>query len=350
MDRPPRPRRPGAAGQQKNHVTLALTGDVMLGRLVDQALAAVGPSHPWGDALPLLRAADLTLVNLECAIATGGAPWARTPKVFHFRTGLAGLYALQAAGVDCVYLANNHVLDYEVEGLLETLANLDAGGIARVGGGRDLAEAAQPALLEAGGVRVGVLSCSDNEPGWAAGAATPGINYLPVSKDEAHFQRVREGIAAARATGADLVIFANHWGPNMRLRPPADFREFAHAVVDAGADIYVGHSAHVLQGVEYYRGRPIFYDLGDFVDDYAVDPDLRNDLSALVLLTVGRQGLASVELLPVRIDACQVNLATGPDFEAIATRLIELSGELGTAMARRGERLAVLAPRRAPPD
>jgi len=322
-------------------VTLALTGDVMLGRLVDQAMLAEGPYYPWGNMLPLLRNADLTLVNLECVVASGGQPWTRWPKVFHFRAGYVALDALKVAGVDFVSLANNHVLDYEEEALLEMLGHLTVNGIAWAGAGRNRAEAARPAILEASGIRLGVLSFTDNEPGWGATDTTPGTNYLRVTVDEPDFARVREGVAQARRLGADLVILSNHWGPNMRLRPTAEFRRFAQAAVDAGVDLYIGHSAHVMQGVEVYHGKPIIYDAGDFVDDYAVDAELRNDLSALILATVSRRGVERLELVPTAIDLCQVNRASGEDYALIADRLRELSGELGTRIVDGGNRLTV---------
>ena len=337
---------PGEAAERER-ITLALTGDVMLGRLVAPILETEGTQFPWGDVLPLLAGADLTLINLECVIARGGRPWARWPKAFHFRAGLAALDALQAAGVDFVSLANNHVLDFEEEALLEMLGHLDARGIAHAGAGRDAAEAERPALLEAKGIRVGVLAFTDNEPGWAATPTTPGINYLPVSLEEAHFGRVRRAVRGMRAQGADVVVFSNHWGPNMRLRPTDEFRRFARAVMDEGVDVYLGHSAHVLQGIEVYQGRPIFYDAGDFVDDYAVDPYLRNDLSALILLTAGRRGVEKIELVPVAIDFCQVNQAAGADFAFVAERLRWLSAELGTTVARADARLEVGLSRRA---
>ncbi|MDA8218194.1 MAG: CapA family protein [Dehalococcoidales bacterium] len=328
-------------------ITMALAGDVMLGRLVNDALDLGGPRYPWGDTLPLLRQADLTLINLECVIASRGRPWIRTPKVFHFRASPVGIAVLQAAGVDYVSLANNHVLDYEEEALLEMLDRLDAAGIARAGAGHNLAEASAPAVLEASGVRIGVLSFTDNEPVWLASETRPGINYLPALADERYFGRVRQGIAEARRRGADLVVLSNHWGPNMRVRPTPEFRRFAHAAVDAGVDIYVGHSAHVLQGVEIYGGKPIFYDAGDFVDDYAVEPQLRNDLSALFLLTVGRQGVERIEAVPTAIDFCQVNLAAGPEFDWVAERLRLLSGEMGTDIVRKADRLEVATARAA---
>jgi poly-gamma-glutamate synthesis protein (capsule biosynthesis protein) len=127
----------------------------------------------------------------------------------------------------------------------------------------------------------------------------------------------------------------------MLSRPSAEFQRFARATIDAGADLYLGHSAHVLQGIEVYRGKPIFYDAGDFVDDYAVDPELRNDRSALILCDLGVTGVKAVCLLPTLIDDCQVNLATGDDFAAVATRLQRLSAESGTRLEVNGTAIEV---------
>jgi poly-gamma-glutamate capsule biosynthesis protein CapA/YwtB (metallophosphatase superfamily) len=134
--------------------TLALTGDVMLGRLANDALVRCGPAHPWGNTLPALCAADLAIVNLECVIARGGRPWTRWPKVFHFRADPVALTALRLAGIDGVMLANNHVLDYGEDALLEMLGLLEQSGMAYAGAGRCDEEARRPALLEARGLRV----------------------------------------------------------------------------------------------------------------------------------------------------------------------------------------------------
>src|SRR5205823_902414 len=154
-------------------------------------------------------------------------------------------------------LANNHVLDYEEEALLEMLGLLEQGGIAYAGAGRYDAEARRPALLEARGLRVGVVAFTDNEPGWAATPTTPGTNWISITLEEQSLAPVREGISRARVEGAELVIVSMHWGPNMVQHPSPLFRAFAHAVMDAGADIFHGHSAHIFQGIEIYQGRPI---------------------------------------------------------------------------------------------
>jgi poly-gamma-glutamate synthesis protein (capsule biosynthesis protein) len=320
-------------------ISIALAGDVMLGRGVNMALRQDGAAWPWGNVLPFLKESDLSIINLECVIASSGRPWSRWRKVFHFRADPVAVRSLLLAGIDGVVLANNHVLDYEEEAFLEMLDLLDRHNIAHVGAGRNIDEARRPVLLDTQGLRVGLVSFTDNEPGWIATEFTPGTNWIDISLKESSLKPVRDCIDQARTGGADLVIFSIHWGPNMVERPSALFRKFAHAVIDAGADVYHGHSAHVFQGIEIYQGRPMIYDAGDFVDDYAVDPRLRNDRGLLFLLQVAEKRVQQIELIPVRISDCQVNLATGEDKEAIADRIRDLSTEMGTKIMPGKERL-----------
>src|ERR671917_1770452 len=317
-------------------ITLTLIGDVMLGRGVNETLHAAHPEEPWGDVLPLLHSADLRIVNLECAITGHKEPWRRTHKVFHFRADPLAIEVLRAARIDACSLANNHTLDFEEQGLLDTLAHLEAAGIGYAGAGRDLEEAARPVLLEGG---VALAAFTDNEPPFAAAPGKPGTNYLPVSLEPEVLRRVEEAIEAAREAGANTVVFSNHWGPNMVERPREIFRRFARAVVDRGADVYYGHSAHVFQGVEIYRGKPILYDTGDFMDDYAVDPNLRNDRSFLFRVSVEGGDLRRLELFPVSLPYARVELAGGAEREAILDRMVSLSAEMGTTFDRHEDRL-----------
>ena len=317
-------------------ITLALTGDVMLGRGVNETLRSMRPEEPWGDVLPLLSSADLRILNLECAITEHRRPWSRTHKVFHFRADPLAIGVLTAARVDACSLANNHTLDFEEQGLLDTLVHLETAGIRYVGAGRNQEEAARPVLLEGG---VALVAFTDNEPPFAARPDKPGTNYLPVSLEPEVLRRVEEAIEAAREAGANTVVISNHWGPNMVERPKESFRRFARAVVDRGADVYYGHSAHVFQGVEIYRGKPILYDTGDFIDDYAVDPALRNDRSFLFCVSVEGGDLRRLELFPVALPYAKVELARGTEQGAILDRMVGLSAEMGTTFERREDRL-----------
>jgi poly-gamma-glutamate capsule biosynthesis protein CapA/YwtB (metallophosphatase superfamily) len=320
-------------------ITLALTGDVMLGRRVAEALNDhMLPEEPWGDVRPLLDAADLRIINLECAITDNEQPWIRTAKVFHFRAQPSAIETLRTARIDACSLANNHTLDFEEQGLLDTLEHLDAAGIRHAGAGRNQEEAADPAILTVPANhtrRAALLAFTDNEPSFAAGTDRPGTNYLPVSLRPGVLRRVERAVSAVRGMGVDTVIFSNHWGPNMVQRPKKIFRRFAHAVIDRGVDIYYGHSAHVFQGVEIYRGKPIIYDTGDFIDDYAVNPELRNDWSFLFQVSVVEGGFERLDLTPVKLSYARVDLATGGERETILNRMEGLSAEMGTVFTRR---------------
>lgn len=331
--------RPAADGELE--LELVLGGDVMLGRGVDAALAHHDPAWIWGDVGELIRAADLAHVNLECVIAARGAPF-QPPRVFYFRASPArAIAALRAAGIDSVTLANNHALDFGAEALLETLAHLERAGIAHAGAGGDRAAAAQPAWLSARDTRVAVLAYADHFPEYAATAAAAGTQLITVSRAPQHFAPIADAIAAARRQGADLVLFSIHWGPNLRTAPPPEFVAFARAVIDAGADIFHGHSAHVFQGIEIYRGRPILYDSGDLIDDYVVDPVVRNDLQLLFRLRYAGRVLQALELLPLKIEWRQVKRARGVDFDAVERLLGERSLPFGTRLRRDGESLRV---------
>jgi poly-gamma-glutamate capsule biosynthesis protein CapA/YwtB (metallophosphatase superfamily) len=153
-----------------------------------------------------------------------------------------------------------------------------------------LAVAAQP-----GSLSVKATTATFNPRCWKHPAGT---NYIQISLAEESLKVVKESIIKSRTTGADVVIFSIHWGPNMAERPSPLFREFAHAVMDAGADVFHGHSAHVFQGIEMHRGKPIIYDSGDFVDDYSVDPVLRNDRGLIFRLLVEEKQVKHLDCFP----------------------------------------------------
>jgi len=340
---PPSPTPTETPEEPSAQITLAFGGDVMLGRLVNEAIFFKGASYPWGDALSLLQEADLTLVNLECVIAESGEEF-QPPRAFYFRAHPRAIETLTSAGIDYVTLSNNHAMDFRAPALMETIALLDEHGIAHAGAGANLEEASRPALLEARGIKVGVVAFADHFVEYGATEDTPGTNIIPISLEEEHFRRVKESIQAARAAGADLVIFSIHWGPNMRHAPTPAFIEFAHAVMDAGADIFHGHSAHVFQGVEIYHGKPILYDTGDLVDDYYVSPLHRNDQQFLFLVTVTSKRVKRIELVPLLISHMQVNQAKGKAVDEICTRMMELSAAMGTKLRRQDDHLVINIP------
>ncbi|MBE0690306.1 MAG: CapA family protein, partial [Anaerolineae bacterium] len=219
---------------------LAFAGDVMLGRYVNKLLRRAPPGAVWGDTLPIFAAADARICNLECVLSDGGKPWTHTPKEFHFRSDAKNAAVLQAAHIDCVSIANNHVLDYDDDALREMLAVLDRARIAHAGAGTGR-EAWRPALVVRNDIRVGFLAFTDNEPIWAAQADRPGVCYLPVDVDDARAKALLARVAALREH-VDCLIVSAHWGSNWGYTPPSAHRQLAHALIDRGADVIFGHS------------------------------------------------------------------------------------------------------------
>jgi poly-gamma-glutamate synthesis protein (capsule biosynthesis protein) len=186
---------------------------------------------------------------------------------------------------------------------------------------------------------VDILALTDNEPSFAAAADRPGVWYLPVGASSAALDLLDGAVCRLRAEGADLVVLSLHWGPNMVETPPPAFRRFAQAIAALGVDLLHGHSAHVFQGVEQIGKSLILYDTGDFLDDYAVDPVLRNDWSFIFLVDVEGGRLARLRMLPVLLSYARTDLATGDAFERICQQMQERCMPLGTELRRTVEGL-----------
>lgn len=292
------------AATRDPEVVLAAAGDIMLDRAVGSAIARKGASYPFEMAEPLLAGADLRFANLELPLTERGRP-ARKDYVFRAPPSVSA--GLAGSGFTVLNLANNHILDYGVEGLLDTIATLDRAGVAHLGAGRTAEEAHAPALITVNGLRIAFLGYvntpNDGRTGWVAesmraGPTTPGVAW---GTPEA----VRRDVSAARA-GADLVIVAMHAGNEYTATPNAVQRALAYAAVDAGAALVLGAHPHVLQGIEFYKGAPIVYSLGNFVfdldDDDRRQPGLPSVLSGVLRVRLGREGVRALELRPAVID------------------------------------------------
>lgn len=313
-------------------LSIGLMGDVMIGRSVDPVISREGFSYVWGDVLPILRRTDVNIINLETTLTTSTKA---VQKVFNFKATPEKINSLKEGHITFANLANNHILDYSEEGLAETLHTLQDAGIQYTGAGMNEEEAAKPAFIEKNGFRLKLLGLTDNEPGWKAGAKKSGINYINVSVKNQR-QKVLETIAEVRKN-SDMVIISIHWGPNMREEPSDEFIAFAHEMAEHGADIIHGHSAHIFQGIEVYHNKIVLYDTGDFIDDYVVDPVLKNNHSFLFLMEVSRKGIERMRLIPVLISNYQANLAKEKSYEWSVKRMQRLSDRFGTIISDTGE-------------
>jgi len=305
-------------------------GDVNLGRRQHYRLRELGGPQKMLGGIAALREAGLRIVNLECVVATTGEQGVEKDEggPYYYRARPEMLAVLTEAGIDMVATANNHSGDYGPAALMEQQALLEAAGIAHAGTGRNLEAALRPAFRQAGGVRVALFSLDATQSRFAATADSPGAAWLSLDNPAAWTATLQPRIAAARAE-ADVVLVAVHWGANLETEPSQAEIDVGHAIVDAGADAVLGSSAHVLQGIEIYRDRPILHDAGDLLFDA-----VRNDLadSGVFSLTLGVHGVEEVVFTPVGVGFGFSRQHAGDQAEAASARFADQCRALGTEM------------------
>ncbi len=233
-------------------LSLIAVGDIMLAGRAQQVLVERGPDHPFAAVLPLLKRAPVVLGNLEGPLARI-ARRERRNHSYRVDPALAG--ALGRAGINVVTLANNHLLDCGRAGVVETLAALEHAGVAAVGAGVNAGAAHRPVVCVAKGRRLGVLGYYWNRR-CAARANLPGSAMDPPDALAADIPALRAHV--------DRVVVTFHWGVPYEREPAPEVRAKARFAVDCGADIVIGHHPHLVQPAEVYRGRPIFYSVGNF--------------------------------------------------------------------------------------
>jgi poly-gamma-glutamate synthesis protein (capsule biosynthesis protein) len=304
-------------------LTLALAGDTMLGRGVAERLHHNPRASLLDPALAeIAGCADAFVLNLECCISDRGERVREPGKPFFFRAPPVAAERLAELGVACVTLANNHVLDFGPEALADTLAHLAAAGIACAGAGPDRDAARLPAVLSGGDQRVRVVAVADHPASYAAGRDRPGTAFADLARSGPPTWLIE----AAHPKPEEAVLVSVHWGPNLTPTPVPHVRAAAAALESAGATLVAGHSAHVPHGV---RGRVLF-DLGDFLDDYAVDPLLRNDLSLLWLVATEPGGRPRIEGVPVRLEYAHTRLADVHETRELARLMTDRCEAVGS--------------------
>jgi poly-gamma-glutamate capsule biosynthesis protein CapA/YwtB (metallophosphatase superfamily) len=344
--------------------TLNFMGDTMLGRLIDQMFpqhvdepseARIAKSFlsshpklkdyieksPWGDTLPLLHEADLNILNLETSATTSSRKW--PDKMFNYRMHPANIKALQAAKIDYAGLAKNHTLDFCEEGLIDTVRTVRDAGINFAGSGESRDEATRPSILclpanDANrSYEIHVWAAADHPHDWAKVPTFHFIDYTQATRD-----RLQKLLNRPTGRRPALKVFSVHWGPNYSWQPADKIRELAYFLVNScGIDIVHGHSSHHVQGVEKYKGKLIIYGCGDFVDDYALVEEYRNDLSGVWRVTVEETedvekeeglNLKSLEVFPTKIDKFMARRLRKDetDCEWVRKKVRDLSAGLGT--------------------
>ncbi|MGK8557891.1 CapA family protein [Nocardia gipuzkoensis] len=359
--------------------TVLLGGDVMLGRGVDQILPHPGEPvlrerwvadartyvelaerangafdypvdfrRPWGDVLSLLAQVEpeVRLINLETSITADGA--FAPGKGVHYRMHPANVPVLTAIAPVVCALANNHVLDFGIPGLADTVEALDTAGIRRAGAGADLNEAHAPAIVELDNehrvVIVSVASGSSGVPeSWAARDERPGLWRV----GESPSARAADDVAAqvlAHKRDHDITIVSVHWGPNWGYGVALSEKQFAHRLIDAGVDVVHGHSAHHPRPIEIYRGKPILYGCGDVIDDYEGirgHERYRTELHLLYLVSSDAD-VVEMRMIPLRERQMRLEWAARAESRWLCEMMEHISRDFGTRVASQSDDFPVV--------
>lgn len=276
-------------------VTIAAVGDIMLARDITYLMEANGALYPFERVRPLLENADLTIANMEGTFTERGVA---ADKLYTFRTPPSFAAGLAQAGIDLVSLGNNHAMDFGPAGLEDTLAALDAAGVLHTGAGANERAARTPVFLTIDGLRIAYLSYVSISETVFAGPDSAGTARATVAA-------ITSDVQSARAE-ADAVIVALHSGVEYTDAPQPEQQQLAHAAIDAGAALVLGHHPHTLQGWEYYGRGLIVYSLGNFVFDLDADDlanlGLRAFQTIVLYVTLTAGGVQDVRAEPVLID------------------------------------------------
>ncbi|KAA1420639.1 hypothetical protein FE697_016975 [Mumia zhuanghuii] len=296
------PLRSAAPVPEPDIVTLAITGDIMLGRRVGAYLDRVGdPTAVFRGFAERLAGADIAVGNLESTLSQRGSP---TQGGDSFGADPSVRRGLRAAGFDVIGLANNHLGDFGPRAMRDTFARLRAGGLPYVGAGLDRAEAERPLVVTRGDTTVGFIAVDSIGETPAASASTPGTNRLDMPPrtgpmDEARLARLEQQVRELAAE-VDTVVVMTHWGTQYTNVPEASQRRVARVVARAGADVVVGGHPHWLQGLEQVGDTLVVHSLGNFVFD--MDFQQRTREGAVLELVLWDGVVKAARLVPYVID------------------------------------------------
>lgn len=313
-------------------IVINAVGDIMLAGSGGATLQRLGCDYAFAATSPELHKGDIAVGNLEAPLARGGTEF--TFKKFRFRADPQCASSLKRAGFSVLTLANNHMMDYGDAALLETLQHLGSNNILSTGAGHNLSAARHKTVFQVKGARIAFLAYSMTLP-VEFFAATDHAGTAP-----GYPLYYKEDIAQAKAT-ADYVIVSFHWGLEGSATPHQFQTAAAHAAIDAGADVVLGHHPHVLQGIERYKTGIIFYSLGNFAFG-SISPSAGRSVIARITLD---GGVKAVELVPLNVLNNEVRFQPKPlrgkRGKAVIEHLNQISRDMGTIIVGSGGRYLV---------
>jgi len=319
-------------------IKIVFVGDILLDRGVGEKIETYGYEYPYDNIKDILRDSDITLGNLECVISSRGMP-ALKMKNLLFRAAPDNVSALKDAGFNVLNLANNHCMDYGREGLIDTIEYLNSAGIKTFGAGKNRESARKPLYIKTKNTVIGFLGFS--------AFPSEGYFFLEDQPDVAQvdIKSIGEEVRSAKEK-CDVLIVSFHWGREFDYYPVESQKSAAHISLESGADIVVGHHPHVIQGVEVYKDKPIFYSLGNFVFDRQIPRG--TDETIMLELEIEKGKIKEIELVPVKIIDCQPIEPSFDEGVRILERLQLYSEGMGSDISIRGNKGNVLVPKTLP--
>ncbi|HRS79095.1 MAG TPA: CapA family protein [Spirochaetota bacterium] len=267
--------------------SILFVGDILLANEAEQHIHKKGIEYPFWKIKEELLKYDFIFANMESPITKRGTPVVEKPYIFRVKPEDA--VCLKDLKIDAVSISNNHLMDYNTEGMVDTIAALDRLNIRHTGGGKNLDEARRPVVLKYGDTSIVILAYCNRPPEeYYATDSLPGIAPLDLDL-------IREDIAAYKLDNSRVLI-SLHWGIEQTHVPQKEQIATAHDIIDAGADAIIGHHPHWPQGIEIYRGRPIIYSLGNFINGY-INPVERDNIAVGFYYNGGT--LETIKVIPL---------------------------------------------------
>ncbi len=323
-----------AVKKETKEIRIFATGDILLGRGVKSNLQRLKKdyTYPFEKITDYFKKGDIVFGNLEESITSSERSLSGIEQVggkYVLKNDVEAFSGIKYAGYNILNLANNHILDYYDTGLFDTLDILDKNSIKHIGAGKNIDEARKPVIIEKNGLKIGFLAYTDmadaeykgNPPlRFEAGASKAGV--APKNIDY-----IKEDITKLRPS-VDIIIVSLHWGIEYETTLYPGQQDFAHNIMDMGADMILGHHPHHIKGIEIYKGKPIVYSLGNFISD---QNDLSNQEGFFLDITYNGGKVKSLSAIPFKIASkSQVVPVTGTNAMQLLNKINMLSAQLGS--------------------
>ncbi len=302
-------------------LVIFFAGDMMIGNRILPVINRFGALYPYKNVIGLIKESNISFCNLEAPFLDSDKP-PKFEKKYSFKVPEKYINLLTESGIDIVSLANNHIMDFNDEGLVSTIEILDKNSIYHCGAGINIEEANKPVIIEKQGFKIAFLGYSMTFPKeFYAGKNKPGTAYPYILR----FKKSLKELSSI----SDFIIVSIHWGAEGEKFPKQYQKNFAHFAINSGANIVIGHHPHVIQGIEIYKNGLIFYSLGNFIfgsyGEHAKE-------GILVKTEILEKKIKNAQIIPINVDNTVTNfqpdLIKSNKYKKIIQKINEISMEL----------------------